>query len=184
MLIGGYSLAMQDFEDLEISRLEMKTGFFPLLELDRPALIAHFLQLSGADRRLRFNVCTSCETIRSWGSSLNLSVVSGFFSFGKLVAVVMLCPEEPGSAEFAVSVDESRRGTGLATTLLDEAIRHQGLHKVVIRHGCENVAMARVHRGFPSVIRREFGEVDVVIDARQVRRDEMAARAILCAAEA
>lgn len=162
----------------------MKTGFFALSEADRPELIAHFLRLSPEDRRLRFNVAMPDAPLRAWCERLDLSMVTGFFNFGRLTAVALLCPEGTGVSEFAISVDASSRGHGLAGQLLAESLRQHSLHRVVIRHSADNRAMARVHSRYPSRRQLEDGEVDVTLDVERIRDEELRAIGLACAAEA
>ena len=86
----------------------------------------------------------------------------------------MLMPEDAGSLEFAVSVDADHRGRGLARRLLDHGMHTtlaESADHVVIRHAVENLAMAAVHKGLPSAQHLDAGEVDVLIDLEQMRRD-------------
>lgn len=160
----------------------MKTGFFSLGEADREALTAHFLRLSREDRRLRFSVSMTDEALRQWSSQVPLSATRGFFHFGELVAVVFIAPETRSRFEFAISIDEAFRGTGLGSLLLDMAVEATAAKQLVIRHAPENNAMARVYRHYPTRRSLEDGEMDVRIDLDSVREEELQARSLVCAA--
>lgn len=162
----------------------MKTGFFPLTDVDRPALIAHFLRLSSSDRRFRFGVTMSAEAISRFCRKLPIHYVHGYFRSDELIGVVILALESPEHVEFAVSVDPEHRGRGLAQLLLDFAVDATAEDHLVIHHAADNLAMRQVHRGYPSTRKIHGGEVDVDIDLRQLRAERQSAQNILCGAEA
>ena len=152
----------------------MKTGIYQLTEHDRSVLADHLLRLSPRDRRLRFLSPASDSVIRQFVKGVAIDQVYGFFVAGQLVANSMVMPDEDDCVEFAVSVDVEHRGHGLARQMLDHGIQSSRAERadlVIIRHASDNHAMAAVHRGLPSTQHLEAGEVDVLIDLQQLRRE-------------
>jgi len=153
----------------------MRTGIFQLAEGDRTALVEHLLRLSPQDRRLRFFCPAPDSVIHKFVERVCVEQVYGFFMFDDLVATSMVMPEDEGRIEFAVSVDVEHRGCGLARQLLDHGMHTtwaEHADQIVIRHACENLAMAALHKGLQSTQHLEAGEVDVVIDLEQMRQEQ------------
>jgi GNAT superfamily N-acetyltransferase len=164
--------------------LAMKNGYFTLTSDERPALIAHYLRLSPADRYFRFGATLSIDALTGFCNKIALKFVHGFYLRGELIGVVVLAPDSPQHVEFAVSVNSEHRGRGLARLLLDFAVASADEDHMVIRHAAENHAMRKVHKGYRSTLSRAGSEVEVAIDLMQLRDEMQSAQTILCGAEA
>lgn len=165
----------------------MKTGIYPLTELDREALRDHLLSLSPEDRRSRFFSPLQDEALVKMAHTLPLQGTYGYFVAGALAAVGCVLPGGSDTVEFAVSVGPTWRGIGLGKLLLahglDSALAEQAL-ELRIHHLTENVAMAAVARTVHGTRHRDGTEVRVVVDLEALRQAQAVAREVLCATEA
>jgi RimJ/RimL family protein N-acetyltransferase len=119
---------------------------------ETPALLAHFLDLSQVDRRLRFCVSASDAMLRrhcaeiDWARSLFL----GCFSGGNLIGEAHLLWAKsgaPDSAEIAISVARGHRGAGVGTDLILRAMstaRARHLRTMRFASPAENEPMQRL----------------------------------------
>jgi GNAT superfamily N-acetyltransferase len=156
---------------------------------DRPALVAHFIQLDDEDRRLRFGTARSDESLREYVDSLNLDrdAVFGVFDDELALAGVAHVAVSPESAELGVSVLPAARNRGIGTALFERANLFARTHyiRTMFTHCLtENRSMMRLARKAGMVIVTEAGEADARLELRPagmttITREMMADRVAL-----
>ena len=144
------------------------TFYRKLWEPERPALLAHFLRLAPADRRLRFchqaddaEIHTYCARVRWSGAT----IIGGFVG-GALRGVVELIFDPgrlPRDGEVALSVEGPYQDTGIGTELLRMALtaaRNRHVRTVHLACLYENTRMQRLARKFDAVLTIDAGAVE------------------------
>jgi len=130
---------------------------------DRPALVAHFLQLDDADRRLRFGSARGDDSLREYVAALDFDrdAVFGVFDDELQLAGVAHVAVSPDSAELGVSVLPGARERGVGTALFERANLFARTHyiRTMFTHCLtENRAMMRIARKTGMAIVTEAGE--------------------------
>jgi RimJ/RimL family protein N-acetyltransferase len=106
----------------------MKYSIVKLDQLDLPHVEAHLKRLDKDDRYLRFFAVLNDTAIEKHVKAIsdNNSVCFGAFEDGVLVGHAQLAGfeqrNEKRSAEFAISIDKDRRGSGLARQLMQRCV--------------------------------------------------------------
>jgi GNAT superfamily N-acetyltransferase len=136
---------------------------------DRPALLAHFLRLDDADRRLRFGSARSDDSLRGYVESLDFDRDAVFGAFGDDLALAGVAHVGvfPEFAEFGVSVLPQARGKGIGSALFDRANLFARTHfiRAMFTHClAENRAMMHIARKAGMKIVNEAGEAEAWID--------------------
>jgi GNAT superfamily N-acetyltransferase len=116
----------------------------------RDSILAHLLELDAGDRRLRFGLTVSDDSIRKYVQSIDFrrDVALGVFDQrGRLIGFghLGLCAEGP--AEFGLSVRRAERLRGIGGLLLQRAARvaaARGYTALVMFYVAENGPLARV----------------------------------------
>jgi GNAT superfamily N-acetyltransferase len=136
---------------------------------DRPALLAHFLRLDDADRRLRFGSARSDASLAEYVESLDFDrdAVFGVFDDDLTLTGVAHVGVSPEFAEFGVSVLPHARGRGIGSALFDRANLFARTHfiRAMFTHCLtENRAMMRIARKSGMKIVTEAGEADAWVE--------------------
>jgi len=130
----------------------------------------HLLRLPAEDRRSRFLHEVSDEIIREHAHAYGPSDrrVIGWFRGGKLRGAVEL--DFSGEiAEAAITVEPEFRGAGVATGLMQSALRaasNRGAKKVIVRTSRENKPMLQLAKTAGARFRVEEGDLTGEIDAK------------------
>jgi GNAT superfamily N-acetyltransferase len=118
---------------------------------DRPALAAHFLALSGEDRRLRFGSPVRDEVLLEYVGRIDFER-DGVFAvqddYFRLLAVVHVAFSGE-NAELGLSVLGGYRGAGMGSALFSRAVihlRNRGTTEVFVHCLSENGAMMHLAR--------------------------------------
>jgi GNAT superfamily N-acetyltransferase len=156
---------------------------------DRPALVAHFVQLDDEDRRLRFGSARRDESLREYVESLDFDrdAVFGVFDDDLALAGVAHVAISPDSAELGVSVLPAARQRGIGTALFERANLFARTHyiRTMFTHCLtENRSMMHLARKAGMVIVTEAGEADARLELRPggmttIAREMMADRVAL-----
>lgn len=134
----------------------------------------HLLELSPADRYLRFGYPASDAQILHYADTLDFDRDEVFGIFNRrlqLLAMAHLAfhptAKDGGEpAEFGVSVAKRARGRAYGTRLFERAVLHarnRGIDTLVIHALSENSAMLRIVRKAGAVIDREGGESQALL---------------------
>jgi RimJ/RimL family protein N-acetyltransferase len=139
----------------------------------KPRILGHLLQLSDADRYLRFGYPASDEHIRRYVDGLNFKRDDIFGIFNRrlqLVAMAHLAfsvdPKWATCAEFGVSVAANQRGRGMGAKLFDRAVtfaRNEGVHMFFIHALSENAAMLKIARNAGARVERDGSESEAYL---------------------
>jgi ribosomal protein S18 acetylase RimI-like enzyme len=139
-----------------------------LREADRASLAAHFLALGEEDRRLRFGVNLSDDSLRDYVARLDFrrDRLFGLHDSNlELVAVVHVAPGDAGS-ELGLSVLHGWRGQGVGDALFRRAVtflRKQGSQAVFVHCLAENAAMLHLARKNGLRVAYSGGEADAYL---------------------
>ncbi|MFT3817734.1 MAG: GNAT family N-acetyltransferase [Rubrivivax sp.] len=138
----------------------------------RSRIAAHLLQLSADDRYLRFGYPASDEHIGRYVDQIDFDHDEVFGVFNRrleLVAVAhvaYLGGDQPGSAEFGVSVLPSGRGRGMGSRLFERACLHarnRGIDHLIVHALSENTAMLKIARHAGATLGREGADATAVL---------------------
>lgn len=143
----------------------------------RPDVVAHLVDLSGADRYLRFGYPASDEQIGRYVDSIDFDRDEVFGIFNRrlvLIAVAHLaCPVQADlqsgaaqMAEFGGSVAAYARGRGYGARLFEHAMLHarnRGQKTLFIHALSENTAMLKIARHAGAVVERSGSESDAYL---------------------
>jgi ribosomal protein S18 acetylase RimI-like enzyme len=148
----------------------MRYAVYRLDEDSRAALVAHFLSLSAADRRLRFGKALSSEAIAGYVDRIDLDSDAVFVvrdAEHVLAGAVHVAMGD--DAELGVSVLPAHRGRGVAHALLNRAVSHarnRSADRVVMHCAADNVPILRLARKFGMDIAARGGEATARLDVR------------------
>lgn len=136
---------------------------------DRPALLAHFLRLDDADRRLRFGSARNDDSLREYVESLDFDrdAVFGVFTDDLTLAGVAHVAVSPESAELGVSVLPHARGKGIGSALFDRANLFARTHfiRAMFTHCLtENRAMMHIAKKSGMTIVTDSGEASARLE--------------------
>ncbi|MDH4481037.1 MAG: GNAT family N-acetyltransferase [Rhodoferax sp.] len=139
----------------------------------RAAVLAHLLELSPADRYMRFGYAAQNALIESYVDGLNFDRDQVFGVFNRrlrLIAVAHLAyaqePQTDRCAEFGVSVLPAYRGKGLGAKLFARAQLHaqnDGISLLFIHALSENGAMLKIARKAGATVQRFGSESDAYL---------------------
>ena len=121
----------------------------PLSANGRPELLAHLIRLSTHDRRLRFGVPVSDETIARYVEGIDFTGDTVFGlrdDDGRLVGATHFARIDE-IVELGLSVDERQRGRGLAQAMFRRAMLHarnRGFRELYMHCLAENAAMMHI----------------------------------------
>jgi GNAT superfamily N-acetyltransferase len=129
----------------------------------RERVLTHLLALEPLDRHRRFGQVASDEQIQHYtdGIDFDRDELFGLFDARlRLIAMAHLAygRNEPGLAEFGVSVLPRGRGRGLGRRLFELAVLHarnRGAHTLVIHLARDNAPMLAIVRRSGAVVRYE-----------------------------
>lgn len=133
------------------------------------AITDHFLALDKEDRRLRFGLALSDETLRSYVADIRYGSDSLFGVYADdltLLAVVHLA-SRADPAELGLSVLPAARGQGLGTLLFARAVmraRNLGLHKLFMHCLAQNDAILHIARKAGMKVTTENGEANAWLE--------------------
>lgn len=140
----------------------------------RERIALHLLQLTPADRYLRFGYAAGDEQIRRYAKQLSFERDDIFGIHNRkleLIAMAHLAysqePEQTQSAEFAVSVLAHARGRGYGTRMFERAAihaRNEGVNTLFIHALSENTAMLNIARSAGAVVRRDGPESQAFLE--------------------
>ena len=140
---------------------------------DRPAVLAHFLRLSEADRHMRFLQVMSDHAIDTYVRQIDFSKAMCFGVFDaedKLVAFAEGIPYRAGARlmiEAAFSTDEGWRRNGLARKLCESLGEHAtsvGVDRVVLHCHRRNAPMRGLLRAIDAVTNFDEGDLEAEWD--------------------
>lgn len=140
---------------------------------DRPAVLAHFLRLSEADRHMRFLQVMPDHAIDAYVARIDFSKAMCFGAFDaedRLVAFAEAIPYRSGAqllAEAAFSTDEGWRRNGLARKLcesLGEYATSVGVDRVVLHCHRRNTPMRALLRAIDAVTNFDEGDLEAEWD--------------------
>jgi GNAT superfamily N-acetyltransferase len=151
-----------------------------LVERDRASLVAHFMALGPDDRRLRFGLSLSDESLRQYVARVDFGrdrLYGAHDDKLELVAVVHVAAGDGGS-ELGLSVLDGWRGQGLGNVLFRRAVnflRNRGARVVFVHCLAENAAMLHLARknGMRSVF--DHGESDARLELEPATANSFAA---------
>lgn len=151
-------------------------GIVPIRALGashRERIAQHLLQLSPADRYLRFGYAAKDAQIRRYVEQIDFARDELFGVFNRrlvLIAVAHLAlpasDEHRQCAEFGVSVLPRARGRGLGARLFERAVLHArnvGVRMVFIHALTENTAMLNIARKAGAVVQRDGTESEAYL---------------------
>ncbi|MDT3678475.1 MAG: GNAT family N-acetyltransferase [Burkholderiaceae bacterium] len=124
---------------------------YPLSPDSRPQVLEHLLRLSSEDRRLRFGVSVSDETIAGYVEKLDFSHDAVFGVRDDLRALVGFThvAKLDDAVELGLSVDAPHRGRGIAQAMFRRALLHarnRGVRQLFMHCLAENAAMMHISR--------------------------------------
>lgn len=133
--------------------------------LERGKLLAHFLALEAEDRRLRFGLPLSDDSIAKYVASIDFGrdAVFGVFDDELHLAGAAHLARAEEHAELGVSVLPSHRGRGVGAALLERAHTHArnwGIGTLFMHCLTENAAMMHLAREQNMRIVAASGEAD------------------------
>jgi GNAT superfamily N-acetyltransferase len=136
-----------------------------LTRLERPRLAAHLLALEPEDRRLRFGLPASDDTIRDYVERLDFGrdALFGVFDDELNLAGAAHLARAEAHAELGVSVLPAHRGRGIGAALLERAHTHArnwGIGTLFMHCLTENAAMMHLARKQGMRIAAASGEAD------------------------
>lgn len=136
-----------------------------LRRLERGELLAHFLALEAEDRRLRFGLPLSDDSIAKYVASIDFGrdAVFGVFDDELHLAGAAHLARAEGHAELGVSVLPAHRGRGVGAALLERAHTHArnwGIGTLFMHCLTENAAMMHLARKQNMRIVAASGEAD------------------------
>jgi GNAT superfamily N-acetyltransferase len=142
-----------------------------LLPWETDLLAAHLLRLDPESRHCRFAAGVSDETIAAYADQAlgSDAVVHGFLSDGILRGAAELRFLGSGSAEVAVTVEESWRLTGVGSALFGRLLltaRNRGIDDLVMTCLPSNRGMQRLAARFEGKITYASGESFAEVKAR------------------
>jgi GNAT superfamily N-acetyltransferase len=143
----------------------MQTVTRELSRLERGKLLAHFLALDAEDRRLRFGLPASDDTIAGYVERIDFArdAVFGVFDDELNLAGVAHLARAEEHAELGVSVLPAHRGRGIGGALLERAHTHArnwGIGTLFMHCLAENAAMMHLARKQNMRIAAVGGEAD------------------------
>lgn len=151
-------------------------GIVPIRALGashRDRIAQHLLQLSPADRYLRFGYAAKDAQIQRYVEQIDFARDELFGVFNRrlvLIAVAHLAlpasDEHRQCAEFGVSVLPRARGRGLGARLFERAVLHArnvGVRMVFIHALTENTAMLNIARKAGAVVQRDGAESEAYL---------------------
>ena len=127
------------------------TIVYPLSPDKRGDLKEHLIELSHEDRRLRFGGPTSDDTIAGYVENIDFTRDAVFGirdDAGRLIASAHVAHLED-VVELGLSVQQARRGLGLAQALMRRAMLHarnRGIRELYMHCLAENAAMTHISR--------------------------------------
>ena len=132
---------------------------------ERPKLVVHLLALDAEDRRLRFGLPVSDETIREYVERIDFGrdVLFGVFDDELNLAGAAHLARAEAHAELGVSVLPAHRGRGIGGALLERAHTHArnwGIGTLFMHCLTENAAMMHLARKQGMRIAAASGEAD------------------------
>ena len=132
---------------------------------ERPKLAVHLRALDAEDRRLRFGLPVSDETIREYVERIDFGrdVLFGVFDDELNLAGAAHLARAEGHAELGVSVLPAHRGRGIGGALLERAHTHArnwGIGTLFMHCLTENAAMMHLARKQGMRIAAASGEAD------------------------
>ncbi|MCC7059252.1 MAG: GNAT family N-acetyltransferase [Burkholderiaceae bacterium] len=122
---------------------------YPLSAHSRAEVSAHLIRLSRDDRRLRFGVPSSDESIAGYVAGIDFSADTVFGvrdDDGQLIGLTHVAGVDD-TAELGLSVDASMRGQGLAQAMFRRAMLHarnRGFRVLYMHCLSENAAMMHI----------------------------------------
>ena len=133
--------------------------------LERGKVLAHFLALEAEDRRLRFGLPLSDDSIAKYVASIDFGrdAVFGVFDDELRLAGAAHLARAEGHAELGVSVLPAHRGRGIGAALLERAHTHArnwGIGTLFMHCLTENAAMMHLAREQNMRIVAASGEAD------------------------
>lgn len=136
-----------------------------LTPFERPKLAAHLIALDAEDRRLRFGLPVSDDTIRDYVARIDFGrdAVFGAFDDALELAGAAHLARADGHAELGVSVLPAHRGRGIGGALLERAHTHArnwGIGTLFMHCLTENAAMMHLARKQGMRIAAASGEAD------------------------
>jgi GNAT superfamily N-acetyltransferase len=137
-----------------------------LTTAELPKYRDHLLRLDAEDRRLRFGFPISDQTIRDHVRGIDTKadrILVQVDDHLKVIAAVHIAAGDPGTVEFAFSVDRQWRGRGLGRQLFEQAIlwaRNRGLRDAFIYYLVDNRAMRHLARQAGMAGHNEAGEIE------------------------
>jgi GNAT superfamily N-acetyltransferase len=143
-----------------------------LSESDRPAMVTHFLALVGEDRRLRFGITRSDESVEKYVQTINLekdAVFGVVDDLLRLIGVAHLARTD-GYCEFGVSVLADSRNLGIGNALLQRSEIHSrnwGVTRLVMHCLAENRAILHLARKQNMKIATSAGETDTSLQLEE-----------------
>lgn len=143
-------------------------------EAYRERIAQHLLALSPEDRYLRFGYSAGDAQIRHYAKGLQFERDEIFGIHNRkleLIAMAHLAyspePEQPPSAEFAVSVLPHARGRGYGARMFERAVihaRNEGVGVLFIHALSENTPMLNIARAAGAVVRRDGPESQAFLE--------------------
>ena len=140
----------------------------------RERITQHLLQLTPADRYLRFGYAAGDAQIQRYADQLRFDRddILGIHNRNlELIALAHLAyntaPEHAKSAEFAVSVLPHARGRGYGTRMFERATihaRNEGVDNLFIHALSENTAMLNIARSAGAVVRGDGPESQAFLE--------------------
>lgn len=133
---------------------------------EKPLVVDHLQSMSQDDRRLRFGIALSDDSIQKYvdGQWDEPGAWFGAFDGGKIVAVAHVAiNEKTNEAELGLSVDRNVRGQKLGQKLFERAViflRSKNVHHVFMHCLSENAVMKHIAGKYDMVLVTQYGETD------------------------
>lgn len=133
---------------------------------EKPLVINHLQSMNDSDRRLRFGVVMSDESIEKYVDDQwdKPGAWFGAFDGERIVAVVHVAVDEKtNEAELGLSVDPEARGHKLGQKLFERAViflRSKNVRHVFMHCLSENSVMRHIASKYDMVLVTQYGETD------------------------
>jgi len=131
----------------------------------RPSVLAHLLDLSANDRRLRFGRLAPPDVVAAYVAGIDFTrdAILGIRGAGAILAGVAHVAFEDEAAEVALSVLGGCRCRGLATSLFASAVRQvrmRGTTRLYMQFLAANAPIARIAQRFGMDLRERGSDAE------------------------
>jgi GNAT superfamily N-acetyltransferase len=144
----------------------------------RASLLAHFLALSMADRRLRFGRTIAPSVVAAYVDGMNFArdAILGVLDEKALLVGLAHVAFDADPAEVALSVIHSHRGRGIASALFASAVvqaSRRGVLRLFMQFLADNTPILRIAQRYGMDIRMRGGDAEARLDVPAQHRKQI-----------